>query len=79
MSTGDPIVRFKEIMQNLETLFENDQKDDDVKNRAANDACDSDLGAFNNDNNLLIRRLVEIQTVLDRLNPQLKKTTEVLN
>lgn len=43
------------------------------------DLCDRDIADYNTDNNALLRRLSEIQTVLDRLNPFLARTTEHFN
>lgn len=71
MQTGDPVTRFQEIIANVENMIEGEQKVSDSQFRVSQDQCDTDIAAFKIDDNLLVRRLVDIQTSLDSFGPQL--------
>lgn len=43
MSTGEPISRFTEIMRNLETSIEQEQKGDDKENNQYQSQCTDDI------------------------------------
>ncbi|CAD8110796.1 unnamed protein product [Paramecium sonneborni] len=69
MSTGEPIGRFIEIMRNLETSIENEQKEDDKANNEYQSQCTEDIKVLQQESANLERRTVEIQSILDELEP----------
>ncbi|CAD8095184.1 unnamed protein product [Paramecium sonneborni] len=69
MSTGEPIARFIEIMRNLETSIENEQKEDDKANNEYQNQCTEDIKVLQQESANLERRTVEIQSILDELEP----------
>ncbi|CAD8189503.1 unnamed protein product [Paramecium pentaurelia] len=69
MSTGEPIARFIEIMRNLETSIENEQKEDDKANNEYQNQCTEDIKILQQESANLERRTVEIQSILDELEP----------
>ncbi|CAK88427.1 unnamed protein product (macronuclear) [Paramecium tetraurelia] len=69
MSTGEPIARFIEIMRNLETSIENEQKEDDKTNNEYQNQCTEDIKILQQESANLERRTVEIQSILDELEP----------
>ncbi|KAM3146865.1 hypothetical protein pb186bvf_001019 [Paramecium bursaria] len=69
MSAGEPITKFIEIMRNLETSIEKEQKEDDKANKDYQAQCTDDIKVLQQDSANLERRTVEIQSILDELVP----------